>query len=57
MLGDFAGAIEDFEAYVAYYRDNPEEAKEVAQREAWIKVLKAGHNPFDEATLKSLREK
>ena len=55
LLGDFEGAIEDFEAFVAYAQEAgfPEEA--IAMREAWIEALKAGNNPFDEAMLALLR--
>jgi tetratricopeptide (TPR) repeat protein len=59
LLGDLAGAIEDFEAYVAYlayYKDNPALIEDMAQREGWIEALKAGRNPLDEETLKLLRE-
>nr|WP_313954524.1 hypothetical protein [Aulosira sp. FACHB-615] len=50
LTGDTPGAIADFEAFIAwtdseYYK---------AQRQHWVKELKAGQNPFTDAELKSL---
>ncbi|HKI95454.1 MAG TPA: serine/threonine-protein kinase [Gemmatimonadales bacterium] len=42
LAGDDAGAIQDFEAYIA--RSTAPIAK--AQREAWVAELKGGRNPF-----------
>jgi len=47
LLGDYEGAIEDFEAFVA---DHPDEAL----RPYWIERLDEGESPFDEATLNAL---
>jgi len=55
LLGDFEGAIEDFEAFVAYAPEAGFSEEVIAMREAWIEALKAGNNPFDEAMLASLR--
>ncbi|MBN4005199.1 hypothetical protein [Nostoc sp. LPT] len=51
LTGDFKGAIEDFEAYIAQADDK--ESK--AQRQRWMKELRAGKNPFTDAELKKLR--
>jgi hypothetical protein len=56
LAGNTAGAIEDFEAFVEAYQAEPDLEETVALRKAWITDLKAGRNPFDEATLKALRE-
>lgn len=59
LNGDFAGALEDFRAYVkwAKERDSADEdfRASVARREAWIVALEAGENPFNEETLAALR--
>jgi len=53
MTGDIEGAIADFEVFVQEYHDDAL----VAQRQAWIDMLKAGENPFeDEALLEELRQ-
>ena len=56
LRGDFEGAIEDLETFVASSREfgyYPEE--DIALREQWIEALREGINPFDEETLASLR--
>lgn len=53
ITGDFKGAIEDFEAYVAANQGEPNGE----QRQEWIDMLTAGENPFDnEALLEELRQ-
>lgn len=54
ITGDFEGAIEDFTAFVTTYEDNDYYAHLVEKRQIWIDELKAGRNPFDEETLRSL---
>lgn len=49
--GDFAGAADDFEAYVAELS----ESEERSQRLAWIEALRAGRNPFTPKVLEALR--
>lgn len=49
LIGDYAGAIEDFEFYVQQEKDWD------GSRQAWLEALQAGRNPFDEETLESLR--
>jgi hypothetical protein len=48
-------AIEDFQMLVDYSAKTGQMANIADQREAWINELEAGRNPFDEATLRSLR--
>jgi tetratricopeptide (TPR) repeat protein/tRNA A-37 threonylcarbamoyl transferase component Bud32 len=50
LTGDYAGAAEDFEAYVA----RPANAAGVPRRRAWIAALRQGRNPFTRAALDSL---
>jgi tetratricopeptide (TPR) repeat protein len=51
QVGDFAGAIEDFKAYVAA------RGPDFEQREEWIKLLQARQNPFTPERLRELRTK
>ncbi|MEH2314304.1 MAG: ribosome assembly protein 4, partial [Nostoc sp.] len=51
LTGDTQGAITDFEAYIA----QPEDKDSKAQRQRWVKDLRAGKNPFTEAELNKLR--
>ncbi len=51
LTGDTQGAIEDFEAYIAQTEDKDSKA----QRQRWVKDLRAGKNPFTEAELKKLQ--
>ncbi|BBD63699.1 WD-40 repeat-containing protein [Nostoc commune NIES-4072] len=51
LIGNTQGAIEDFEAYIAQTKDKDSKA----QRQRWVKDLRAGKNPFTEAELKKLR--
>ncbi|BBD61130.1 WD-40 repeat-containing protein [Nostoc sp. HK-01] len=50
LTGDIPGAITDFEAFIA--KTDSKESK--AQRQRWVKELKAGQNPFSDAELKRL---
>ena len=52
LTGDTKGAIADFKAAVEAYKESTEYVK---KRQQWIATLEAGGNPFDAATLKSLR--
>ena len=54
LTGDWAGALEDFAFYVEW-ANRTGEGTNVSWREGWIAALKAGRNPFDEATLRALR--
>jgi len=52
LIGDKIGAIEDLQAYV----NSPDISKEnKAKRQGWIKVLKAGKDPFTDEVLQELR--
>ncbi|MBD2560947.1 ribosome assembly protein 4 [Nostoc linckia FACHB-391] len=51
LTGNTKGAIEDFEAYIAQTEDKDSKA----QRQRWVKDLRAGKNPFTEAELKKLQ--
>ena len=51
LTGDLAGAIADFEAFVAWTSDNEPRA----QRQSWIEALRAGENPFTDEVLLRLR--
>jgi hypothetical protein len=55
LTGNIAGAIEDFEAYIAWAKPGNSDEQEIARREAWVAELRAGRNPFDQATLEALR--
>jgi WD40 repeat protein len=54
LTGDIPDAIADFEAYVNWAKDIEDLSEARQKREKWLVELKAGHNPFDEATLKAL---
>ena len=51
LTGDVAGAIDDFEAYVAWTGND----RARAQRQDWIVVLWSGENPFTAELLERLR--
>jgi WD40 repeat protein len=57
LTGDSTGAIEDFEAYIAWIKEQDPESNRaaIAQRQQWIADLKAGRQPFDKATLEKLK--
>ncbi|AVH72605.1 nSTAND1 domain-containing NTPase [Nostoc sp. 'Lobaria pulmonaria (5183) cyanobiont'] len=51
LTGNTQGAIQDFEAYIAQSDDKDRKA----QRQRWVKDLRAGKNPFTDAELKKLQ--
>jgi len=55
LTEDYARAIEDFNFFVEWSKENGQNEEDVLQREAWIAELEAGRNPFDAETLKALR--
>ena len=57
QLGRFTEAITDFEAYLASLRqeDPTRHDRELARYQTWLAALRAGQNPFDQATLDQLR--
>jgi WD40 repeat protein/tetratricopeptide (TPR) repeat protein/archaellum biogenesis ATPase FlaH len=50
LTGNYQGAIEDFEAYIASSKD--QESK--TRMQGWVKSLRAGKNPFTDEELKRL---
>ncbi|MGB3534932.1 MAG: pentapeptide repeat-containing protein [Microcoleaceae cyanobacterium] len=56
LTGDFAGAIEDFEAALNDTRFGYNE-EEKQKRQGWLAALKTGENPFTDEVLDSLRNK
>jgi hypothetical protein len=52
LTGDYKGAISDFESYIA--QNDDKESK--AQRQGWVRALRAGKNPFTKEVLKKLRD-
>ena len=56
LLGHYDKAIAGFESFLGSPSGNTDEMKvRKAKREAWIASLRKGQNPFDAATLRSLR--
>ncbi len=60
LMGNRQGAIEDFTFFVQWIQHLPkplsqDDAEKLAQRQNWIKQLKAGQNPFGSDTLKKLQ--
>jgi WD40 repeat protein len=55
LTGDLEGAIEDFEVYVEWLKKTDRYEAGANGREEWLAELRAGRNPFDEATLEALR--
>lgn len=51
QIGDTAGAIKDFRIYVAVSKDNDRRSR----RQAWIKALESGADPFDSMELHRVR--
>jgi hypothetical protein len=51
LTGNITGAIEDFQAFVAWTTDE----KEKAQRQHWIKALHNGEHPLTPEVLEGLR--
>lgn len=54
LVGNFAGAVDDFQSYLDAEDRSPED---VAKRREWIRHLDNGENPFDEETLAALRNR
>jgi WD40 repeat protein/O-acetyl-ADP-ribose deacetylase (regulator of RNase III)/tetratricopeptide (TPR) repeat protein len=50
LTGNMAGAIEDFQAFVDWTKDEEKRLK----RQRWIDALRAGENPFTEEEIESL---
>lgn len=56
LLGDFAGAIDDFEFFLQYLINIDQYEEGGYGREAWITTLQNGENPFTPELLIALRE-
>jgi WD40 repeat protein len=55
LTGKTDKAIEDFQAFVDWSKQNGYYDADGRQREEWIAALKLGENPFDQQLLQSLR--
>jgi tetratricopeptide (TPR) repeat protein len=56
LLGDYQGAIKDFEFFVDWAAEYQPEGNLALKRQLWISELKAGHNPFEGTILATLRD-
>lgn len=56
LLGDYAGALADFQIAVIHFEENGWSEYYIDSREEWIRALQAGENPFDAATIELLKE-
>ncbi len=56
LLGDFTGAIEDFNFYIEWAIENNTFWHYGQKRDAWITELEKGRNPFDTEMLESLKQ-
>ncbi len=50
LTGNIEGAIEDFQAYIAWINNDEEKL----QRQRWIDALRAGENPFTPEEIQTL---
>lgn len=58
LTNDFAGAIEDFNAFVEWAaQDNRRPPETINQRKQWIELLQKNKNPLTEQVLEGLKEK
>jgi hypothetical protein len=55
LMGNFAGAVEDFNMYLEWAPKNNESMEDISLRQQWTEALKAHRNPFDAETLQKLR--
>ncbi len=57
LLGRNEDAIAEFERFLAWLQEQPQALYDryALKRQVWIAALREGHNPFDPATLESLR--
>lgn len=55
LLGDYEGAIEDFEFFLEQYKKEGICDEDCLRREKWIDALAAGINPFDAQLLEDLK--
>ena len=55
IVGDYSGAIEDFQFFVAWMKKISENSISIQKREAWIIELENGRNPFNAGMLELLK--
>jgi len=57
LLEDYPAAIDDFQAYVAWLEEQPEDGWQevLTRRQAWLAELENGENPFTPEVLAELR--
>jgi len=57
LRGDYQGAVQDFERFIAFAGQRPGRfADRARQRQQWVERLKAGQNPLDEQEIFRMRE-
>jgi hypothetical protein len=56
LTGNYQGAIDDFAAFAAWAKTNEASAQAGSEREAWIRTLQSGGNPFTDQKLEELRK-
>lgn len=56
LTGDAAGAIADFNAFIAWASKAIPDSALIARRKNWVSELNGGRDPFDTDTLASLRK-
>jgi hypothetical protein len=54
LTGNVQGAIEDFQAFIAWAKAKDQYVQERTQRDRWINQLRAGTNPFTPEEIKTL---
>ena len=55
ILGDYEGAIDDFQAFIDWAQVFVADETKALERQRWIEDLEKGINPFDEETLDALK--
>jgi hypothetical protein len=55
LTGDYNGAIADLQSFLTWGEAQQLDVALLAKRQNWIVALQAGRNPFDTATLETLR--
>jgi tetratricopeptide (TPR) repeat protein len=54
LIGDYPGAINDFQQFLEWGPKNGIPEEQIRQRQDWIRMLQANQNPFNEELLKLL---
>jgi hypothetical protein len=55
LLKEYDQAIADFEVFIKWSKETQQQETLRPKREQWLIDLKAGRDPFDDATLEKLR--